>query len=153
MTKNPVINDQVWRDLRAKISRLGDRRVRVGVFASAGTEVTGTTLAEIASIHEFGAPKAHIPARPFLRPAFTSDGGAALRGFCERTARALLSEKIDVDKALGLLGLFGANAVKARIRSNTPPELSARTIARKGSTKTLIDTGRMLNAITWVVTP
>lgn len=150
MTNNPVIDDRVWKALRKKIADVGRHHVRVGVFASAGSE-KGTTIADIAAIHEFGAPKANIPARSFLRSAFTNDGGAALRAMSERVARSILSEKIDLRRALDALGAWAANAVKVRIRSNIAPALAKATIVRKGSSKALIDTGRLMNAITWVV--
>lgn len=150
MSDNPKLDDRIWRELRKKVSDVGRRRVRVGVFASSGSE-KGTSIADIAAIHEFGAPKANIPARSFLRSAFTNDGGAALRAMTERVARSVLSDRIDLRKALEVLGAWGANAVKARIRSNIAPPLAIATIKRKGSSKALIDTGRLINAITWVV--
>lgn len=152
MTKNPVVDDRVWRAIRARVAEVGKRKVAVGFFAGAGTEARGENIAGIAAIHEFGAPKAHIPARPFFRSAFTGDGGNALRAFTERLARAVVSERVDVPQALGLLGAWAASAIKRRIRSNIPPPLALATIKRKGSSKTLIDTGRMLNSVTWVVT-
>ena len=50
--------------MAAKLSKPGT--VRIG-FLEGSTEPDGTSIPAIAAIQEFGAPRAHIPPRPFFR--------------------------------------------------------------------------------------
>jgi hypothetical protein len=52
------------------------------------------------------------------------------------------------------LGQQMVSDVNQTVRSGAgvPPPLKPATIARKGSSRPLVDTGRLLSAITWVVT-
>lgn len=147
-------NDKVWRELRAKIKKLGSKaRVQVGVLGDAGMHHGGISMVELAAIHEYGSPAAHIPARSFIRSAFR-DRKQEFAKQLEKVAKAVLSNKMDPATALGRLGLWGANAVKRQITGkNIPPPLKPATIARKGSSKPLVDTGQLVGAISWKVVP
>jgi hypothetical protein len=153
-----TVDDRVWRKLRRKVRGIADVRVKVGVVGSgAGQEHGGSTLAEIAAVHEYGSEDGHIPMRSFVRRTFELQLDE-LRGMQARVAKGLLSGKLDVDKGFGLLGLWGANAIKNTIRrALVEPKLQEseagrRTIERKGSSLTLVDTGMLINGITWAVT-
>lgn len=140
----------VWKELRKKLRSLGaaNAHVDVGVFGTGGE---GTSIVEIATIHEFGAPRANIPSRSFLR--FTArERREDMVQVLARFARGIIADKMTPHQALDRLGLWFANAVKASIRKRLIYQnLSPRTVARKGSSTALIDTGRLLNAITWKV--
>jgi hypothetical protein len=49
------------------------------------------------------------------------------------------------------LGAFGAAKIQDQIASNMPPPNAPSTIAQKGSSGTLIDTGRLRQSITWAL--
>jgi hypothetical protein len=107
-------------------------------------------MALIATYHEFGTE--NMPARPFLRSAFeVAQDQVAKR--IEKALNSILKGTKTAVQAASLLGLFGVNLVKKRIRDSPSwaEELSALTIALKGSTKPLIDTAQMLNSVTYVV--
>lgn len=151
-----TMDDRLFRELRAKIGAMKDAHVKIGVLESKGGGDTAedgkTTLAEIAAIHEFGAPRANIPARSFLRQTFQDpDGRQALSGFLTRIGRAVVAERIEVGQALEQLGAWAVAQVKKRIKSNIPPPLQPATVKSKGSSTALIDTGQLVNAITWEV--
>lgn len=59
--------------------------------------------------------------------------------------------KTTVYRALMRVGQEHADDIKAKIRSNISPANAASTIARKKSSKTLIDTGAMLQSVTATV--
>lgn len=147
-------DDRVWQRLRAKVKGIAQERVKVGVI-DGGRSHGGITMGELAAIHEFGAPAAGIPARSFLRFTFQTRA-SDLSALTERLARGLLSEKLDVEQAFGLLGAWSVAAVKRSITARLiRPQLiesdaGRRTIARKGSSTTLVDTGQLINSITWV---
>jgi hypothetical protein len=149
-------DDKVFERLRAEVKEAAKKHVHVGVLASKGGANTGpdgeTTIAEIAAIHEYGAPKANIPARSFIRATLEgNENREHLTKMLEKLARAVLSEKISVDGALGALGAWAVSAVKARITGRISPELKAATVQRKGSSVPLVDTGQLINAINWEV--
>lgn len=129
--------------------------MRVGVVGpEAQNDVDGSTLAEIAAAHEYGT--AVIPQRSWIRRTFT-DQLDELKGMQTKLSKALLDGKMDVLRAMSLLGTWGAAAIKATVtQGRVTPKLEEsaaglRTIERKGSSQTLIDTGQMVNSVTWVV--
>lgn len=148
-------NDRLWRELRERISGIGKARVKVGVFDDSGPREGGLSMAELAAVHEFGTIDGHIPARSFLRGTFERRRNDMVN-MCSRVARMLLNDKIEIEKALEILGAWGAAAVKDTIRKRLttgpePQENAPSTIAAKGSSTPLVDTGALINAITWVV--
>lgn len=147
--------DTGWKEFFRRASEIKNGRVRVGILSDSekgGMHVEGSdlTVAEIAAVNEFGTEDGHIPERSFLRSTFDEqreqmvEDGKKLMG-------QVLDGKMPVARALGLLGLKLATAVKKKIAGVVPPPNAASTIAHKGSDHPLIDTGRMLNAITWAI--
>lgn len=150
-----TVDDRVWRQLMKKLPGIGSIRVRVGYVGSAADAVhddeSGLTNAELGIIHEFGAPAAGIPARSHIRKTF-EDKIDELKGMQLKLAKLLLADKIDVDRAFNTLGAWAVSAIKTTItQGKVEPPLKPATIARKGSSKPLIDTGQLVNSITWEV--
>lgn len=105
---------------------------------------------ELAVIHEFGLG---VPRRSFLRGTMARLG-PDWTVLLERLARLLVAGKIDVSKALTILGLRAANDVKATIQQSTGlAPLDPATIRAKGSSKPLIDTGRLLGSVDFEIVP
>jgi hypothetical protein len=97
--------------------------------------------AEIGLIHEYGAPKAGIPARPFLSQTF-SNRRAELVAIQAKIAEGIFTGKLDEQKAMALLGAWAVGAIKATItRDGHFVPLKPATIKRKGSDKPLIRLG------------
>jgi hypothetical protein len=91
-----------------------------------------------------------IPSRPFIRVAFhLSLGGfrTEIRG----TLRGVLHGNATFARALPSLGQRGVTAIQGVIDSNLGPALKPSTIARKGHSRTLIDTGALRAAQTFKV--
>jgi phage gpG-like protein len=142
-------DDRLWRRLRDRIKGIGTAYVKVGIVGSgAQADHNGLTNAELMAIHEYGAPKANIPARKPIRRTF-ADKRDELRGIQRKLAKALLRGTMDVDHALGVLGAWGAGAIKKTIADGLEPPLKEATIKRKGSSTPLVDTGQLINSITW----
>ena len=147
------VNDKVWRKLKSRLAMLGrkDASVKVGVLEGSGEHDGGFSMVELAAVHEFGSPANNIPSRSFIRATFVNNREEAAR-VLQRLAKGIVTNKLEVDQALGVLGLWGANAVKRYITSGkVVPPLKPATIARKGSSKPLVDTGQLVNSITWKV--
>jgi hypothetical protein len=145
-----VGSDAVWRALREKLKGAARRAVRVGILTNemAEGDHAHITLAELAAVHEFGSELAGIPERSFIRSTLREEQPRA-EALCLRLARGVIAERLEVDAALGLLGTWAVAAIQAKIRSNIPPELKQATIDRKHSSLALVDTGQLLNSITY----
>jgi hypothetical protein len=145
------INDKVWRKLVAKIGKeMATKGVRVGVLAEKGgnEDRDGITMIELAAIHEFGSPAAGIPQRSFIKSAF-EDATAihAQKIMMGKSIKAVIEDRLTPDQALDLLGLWGVSRIKKGIKKGIEPANADSTVAKKGSSKPLVDTGRLLNAI------
>lgn len=152
------IDDTIWRRImRFAASRTPEAQeshVKVGVIASQGGSAqhsdSGLSVLEIAAVHEFGAPSVGIPERSFIRRTFANKS-AEMAKICGQLAAQFLAG-LPLEKALGKLGLWGQNAVKQTItKDGVPPPLKPATIKRKGSSRPLVDTGQLLNSITFKV--
>jgi hypothetical protein len=114
--------------LKAKLQEIAAKldsakSVQVG-FLSGTTEDDGTSLPMIAAIQEFGAPKAGIPPRPFMRPAFAKHSGKWAAGL----SGALKAFDYDAKKALSGAGDVIKGQVQDSIKSVTTPPLSPVTL-------------------------
>jgi hypothetical protein len=152
------IDDRVWRDLKRKIPKIDAAHVKVGVLASKGGNEqvegapAGFDLVALAATHEYGSSDGHVPERSFLRRTLNLKR-EVFAAAAAKIARGLLADKLDFRKGLDILGALGATEVKKTITEGegVPPPNAPSTVARKGSSRPLVDTGRMLNAITWEV--
>lgn len=91
-----------------------------------------------------------IPERPFLANAMRNNRGKYQEGMAT-AARAILRGDYDNRKALQRLGILAQGDVQSEITSLSTPPNSPVTIALKGSSNPLIDSGEMRGAVTWKV--
>lgn len=170
-------------ELKRELKKLGrSPYVKVGVVGKAAQQKhkgAPLSMVELAATHELGNPKRGIPERSFLRSTFTKNKAAY-----EKMLRSLvvqyITEKISVERLLGLIGAKVSADVKATIVGGKPlaPPLSPRTIEEKKkrakaaaqqkggklrdakgkffSTKglglrPLVDTGQLLGSLSWEV--
>lgn len=142
--------DRRWQQILKKMLRIREPFVKVGVLASQGgddTDESGVTVLQVAVIHEFGAPAANIPQRSFIRST-VDDRDAQLRAMIRKLLNRVVERRLSATKALDILGLWLASEIKKQIVSGIDPPLKQATVAAKGSTTPLVDTGRLLNSIT-----
>ena len=127
---------------RAKGAK-GLDRVTVGFYETARYP-DGTPVAAVAAWNEFGTSRS--PERPFFRRTIEA---------VRETARELIREGTDghtlvVDRALGdRLGMYVAGELQQEIVNLQEPPNAPFTIAMKGSSNPLVDTGAMRQAVTW----
>lgn len=146
------IDKRAWKALERRLSAVDQARVKVGVVGAAAEadHGDGISTGELAAIHEFGAPGANIPERSFIRRTFLTKR-TEIAAVCAKLAKGIVAGKIEPERALNVLGAFCSTEVKKTITegAGVPPPLQPETIARKGSDRPLVDTGRLLNAISW----
>lgn len=138
-----IIRDSGW---SPKIKRLlKGATVTVGLHEDdSAREDDSATNAMIGFWHEFGTKD--VPARSFLRSTADKKSRAHKALISKIAAKAVRNE-LPMEHGLGLFGMKVASDVKEKIRSHIQPPLKDSTIAAKGSTTPLIDTGQLINAI------
>lgn len=139
--------------LARNLKALSGSHVRVGIQgkeASAQHAGSPSSVAAIATYQEFGTST--IPERSFIR-ATVDEKHAEIQLLIKRLAKLVAEGKLTEDDALKLLGQKVQADIINRIRDNIPPPLKEETIQRKGSSVALIDTGQMVQAITYRVVP
>ena len=120
--------------------------LRVG-FLEGSTYPNGTTVATVAAIQEYGAPRAHIPPRPFFRNMIAAKKGE----WPAAIADLLKANDYDAAVTLKKTGEAVAGQLRQSIVDLVTPSLAPSTIRRKGFDKPLIDTGLMLNSVAYEV--
>lgn len=153
------LDTAAWDKIKREVDAASRAHVKVGVLLANGGQATEEgspiSMVELAFIHEFGAPGAGIPERSFIRSTFAVHKKEELQTTVAKLAKALANGKLTSDRAMKLLGTWAAAAVKNTISAGLvrprleESEAGKRTIAAKGSSKTLVDTGRLINAISY----
>lgn len=141
-------NTAGWDALYSLIIKAGGKQVHAGVFNG----VNGATgeIVSIAAHHEYGAPRAGIVERSYIR-SVVRERKAELAALMARVVKMMIQRKITEQKALELIGAWLAGAIKGRIVSGPFAPLKPSTIARKGSATPLIDTGQLKNTVAFII--
>jgi phage gpG-like protein len=151
--------DKGWRALKNRVLRLS----RPGAFTLVGVQGSHAaaqhpdapmTVAALATIHEFGkvirkkdGSEVVIPQRSFIRAAIDEHVGK-LQRTATAVGQGVLLGKFSVGQALNLLGEQATGIMKQRIADGLSPPNRPSTIARKGSSKPLIDSGQLRGSVT-----
>ncbi|MEY4548250.1 MAG: hypothetical protein RL685_4445 [Pseudomonadota bacterium] len=122
------------------------------------------TVAEVATFHEFGVgpftvttgfdadgaatgyEHPGIPQRSFIR-AWFDESQELIVATLQSQLALVVAGKLSAEQAAERIGLVFEGSVKQRISRGIPPPNARSTIERKGSSKPLIDTGQLRNAI------
>lgn len=141
--------DHGFKALQKNLETSQTATVKVGIQGSdAEADHDGITNVELGSFHEFGTARA--PERSFIR-ATVDINETEIHKLQQRLGALITARKVTTHGALEILGLKMQGLIIERIRSKIPPELSAQTIRRKGSSTPLIDSGQLVQAITYKV--
>lgn len=135
----------------------GKATVEVGIFGEKGDaqhEDSDLTVGEIATIHEFGL--GNVPERSWLRAWFDENNTKLREGLLKMMKKAI-QESIRSGKPISdttrkqvmdKLGLFAVGGIQSRIAAGEiQPPLDPKTVARKGSSIPLMDTGQLRSSI------
>ena len=132
----------------------GKEQVFVGFNRSSGEYVSGgelITVAQVATINEYGSEKRKIPERSFMRSAM-DEGSDKIKKVTDTVCLKILEGKMDRTQALGILGEFIKTLFKKKIISGPFKKNKPSTIrAKGGKDKPLIDTSQMINSIEWEI--
>ncbi len=143
--------DRGFKALQKRLKDTHGWKITVGVHDSAGNHgSTQQSIADIALIHEFGAPAANIPARSFIGAWFDLHG-AELSRKAQIDVQEYIAGAMQKVQVLARAGSRAVAGIQARMAQGVPPPLKQATINRKGSSVPLIDTGQLRTSVTWAV--
>jgi hypothetical protein len=91
-----------------------------------------------------------IPERPFMRNAMR-DNKSSYQLAMKTSAAKLLRGETAIKTVLSKLGIKAQGDIQSEITSLSSPPNSPVTIALKGSSNPLIDTGEMRGSVTWKI--
>lgn len=139
-----------WLPAGKKLTRLydemGKRNIKVG-FEDTGYE-DGTTVAQVAVWNEYGT--SNSPARPFMRGTIENQTSKIERS-CESHLRDAIESGSDAKQCCNAIGSDVKGFMQMEIRNGEYAENAPSTIAKKGSSNPLIDTGRMRQSVVYKV--
>ena len=118
-------------------------------FIESGTYDDGTKISQVAADNEFGTEKTSgpvVPERPFFRQAIVEIKKTSHRVIIRNMDRRRM---VINERAGKILGAWMQGVLQESIYDLREPPNSPVTIAMKGSSNPLIDTGTMVTAVTW----
>lgn len=137
-----------------------DSKKRDSIETKKGDKPSRVTNAQLGYINEYGSPANNIPARPFLVPG-VKESAPQVVNILKAAVITTQNSAENVDITLNKAGQKARDTVKRRIQQSTDMEplsevtkkirATRKRNRRTGVMKPLIDTGQMLNSITYVV--
>lgn len=142
-------DDAVWQNLKKTLTDFGKKEVQVG-FINHEVYEDDINVAQVAQWNNEGSIT--NPRRPF----FTSVINEIQRGVLDDTfaqeAANVSMGKTNVNYALDRIGKIIKDEVVRSIEDTYDPPNSPTTIAAKGNSHPLIDTGKMISSVNYKVT-
>jgi hypothetical protein len=140
MASRVVDKDNGYAKAVETISKVGGVAITVGIHSDVSGEVM-----EKAEANEFGTDD--IPPRPFISGWADERRDGAVREMRDMLAAAIKRGE-DPNVALERLALKFAGEIQQRMADGIPPPNAPSTVAQKGSSTPLIDTGELRSSIT-----
>ena len=138
--------DRGYKAIMREIDRANNAFVDVGIFEGGSND--GVSIAEYATYNEFGT--ATIPARPFMAISFDENIGQITKD--AQAGMRRITRGSTASRELTVMGLKHQQRIQRTIKGrDILPKLAESNIAAKGSTKTLVDTGVMVNSVTFAI--
>ena len=148
--KGVIEIDHGWKRIERELKRMDASYVKVGLLSGAGSYAGGgrANLVDIGTFNEFGTKT--IPERPFMRQSFEKNI-AAIRKRFDSLVGEIYVGRTDTEGALHEIGERHKGEIQGEIVSGGWTPNAPSTIRKKGSSKPLIDTGAMRQAINYEV--
>ena len=161
-TQSNTDTDMGLENILKEVEKLKSMCIKVGVTEDVGSQTAegGATLAQIASWNELGVlgppmsqnggGKWFIPPRPFIR-GFADNKREQIAKTLEKLGGLVTGGKLKAETAIARLGEYGQSGIKSYIRNGAFTPNADSTIAKKGSSKPLIDNGTLRNSIRYQI--
>lgn len=141
--------DLGYRTALAALANVDNGATLVGVHEEEGAQADasgGLNLASIAAVNEFGSDDGRVPERSFLRATVDVHAVAYTEQLTRATDDAAMGKR-SLRDGLARLGARAEGDVKQFMTDLQDPPNAPATIAAKGSSNPLINTGRLRGAI------
>lgn len=152
--------DRGYKKILENLSKLSAKPyVKVGVLETAGGhENSELSVAEVLSIHEFGAPIVNIPERAPIRKTMDSKR-SDINSNIDKLYGQIIDGKMDPERALAIVGQDVKRKIQDTIRDGLDPPWAESTLkarsARAGggivAVVPLIDSGQTIKSIDYEV--
>jgi hypothetical protein len=123
-----------WEDFLEGVEEVSGDDSTLKVGFPEGTSATGdrdiSETAHVALIHEYGAPDANIPARPFIRPTIDENEEKYFDLFMGLVEAVVIDNAVDLETVYEQLGSKVVADIQAAIRARTKPLLNAEYVER-----------------------
>lgn len=140
MSRNVNINFDVYNQIRAKLEEAQHTSVVVGILGQTDSEVLQRAI-----YTEFGTR--HMPSWRWLQKSVNR-----MKPDYKRIVGTVLIKLLNNQRPnYNAVGIWATGRVKDTIGRIRTPRLTAETIAIKGSSKPLINTGQMRNAVSFEI--
>ena len=126
-----------------RLKELNKKVVEVGILSSTDGEII-----LIASVHEFGAPSVNIPERSYIRAGFDKYK-EEIADFADTLVDKYLHGNLELDTMLNTIGEYAVSKIRRYMVDLQDPPNRPSTIEQKGSSNPLIDTGHLLQSISY----
>jgi hypothetical protein len=138
-------------EIEATVRRFSEGFVRAGIIDGMQAHPeSALTMGELASIHEFGAPAAGIPARSFIWLG-TQQSKERLKKTMRVLGGKIARKELTSQAALRILGELMQKGMREVFQDNDWEPLAPGTVARKGHAQPLIDSRALYEAIDFEV--
>lgn len=137
-------------ELAKAINSISQKNIYIGVIGNNSEHDGELNNAQLMAIHEFGTDDGHVPERAPIRKTMAKNGDSYGTMF-EKAIKGVLEGKSDADIILNRIGAQVAGDVVGEIQAGVEPGLAESTIKRKGSDRPLIDTGALVQSISYEV--
>ena len=136
-------------DFQNKITSLKNISIKVGFPSeskeSESTDQEGVSALTKATVNNFGIS---VPKRPFMNIAFAKNKKNYTKIVKKQLSKV---EKVDYKVFLNKLGIKAQGDVQREITALRSPANSEATVKAKGSSNPLINSGHMLQSVTFIV--
>ena len=105
------------------------------------------SIVDLALVHEYGSKNGHIPQRSFIRSTCDAKQKKHFQ-LIKILQGKIIDGVLSIKQALSTLGEVVSKDMVETINHGISPALKPTTVKKKGSSKALIDTGRLKGSIT-----
>lgn len=129
------------------LKEIADKEVRIGFQHGKATEEDGTDVCDVAAWNELGT--VNMPSRPFLRKSVDENEGK-INSFLQSKMKDLV-RGVSAEQVLKEIGIFQKDLIQEKITEGSFTPNAESTVRQKGSSKPLIDSGRMRQSVNYVI--
>jgi hypothetical protein len=142
-----VDKDLGWNRIKEQLGSLKNIEIQIGLFGEGDSPENNVAFR--GAVHEYGVPfeqGSRIPRRKFMSKAW-DENLQDIEEFKKNEYDKVLKGQQNIKTMLDKIGVKHEGQIKRMIKEGNFEKLSEKTIAKKGSSKPLIDTAVMVNSI------